>query len=103
MLNLTFSALADPHRRAILEQLATGSRSVGDLQTPFDISGPAVSRHLKVLETSGLVVNNRVGKGRICTLGPTSLQEASEWMDFQARFWSGSLDRLAQFVRINDD
>lgn len=103
MLDQTFSALADPNRRAILERLAIGSMSVGDLQEPFDISGPAISRHLRVLQTAGLITNERVGKGRLCTLVAAPLSDASQWMNFHARFWSGSLDRLEKYVRTQND
>lgn len=103
MLDATFSALADPTRRTILEQLARGNRSVGELGASFDISGPAISRHLRVLQSAGLIQNDRLGKGRVCTLVPSPLQEATQWMDFQSRFWTGSLDRLEQFVRTKND
>lgn len=101
-LDLTFSALADPTRRAILERLAKGPAGVGALSSPFDISGPAISRHLSVLESAGLLVNHRVGKGRLCALLPAALNDASRWMNFEARFWSGSLDRLESFMQKKD-
>lgn len=99
LLDTTFAALADPTRRAIVERLGRGASPVGDLAAPFDISGPAISRHLRVLETAGIIVNARQGKGRLCSLVPTPLVEARSWMDVQARFWSGSLDRLDRFIR----
>lgn len=102
-LDLTFSALADPTRRAILEQLAAGPAAVGALAAPFDISGPAISRHLSVLESAGLIVNQRVGKGRLCQLVPTPMVDASRWMNFEARFWAGSLDRLESFLQNKDN
>jgi DNA-binding transcriptional ArsR family regulator len=93
-LDLTYAALMDPTRRAILEALAPGPAPVGALAAPFRMSGPAISRHLKVLETAGLIVNQRDGKGRLCTLQPNPLAEARSWMDFQQRFWTASFDRL---------
>lgn len=99
LLDTTFAALADPTRRAIVERLGGGACPVGDLGAPFDISGPAISRHLRVLETAGLIVNARHGKGRLCSLVPRPLEEARTWMDVQARFWSGSFDRLDHFIR----
>lgn len=99
LLDTTFAALADPTRRAIVERLGRGASPVGDLAAPFDISGPAISRHLRVLETAGLIVNVRHGKGRLCSLAPAPLEQARSWMDAQSRFWTGSFDRLDHFIR----
>jgi DNA-binding transcriptional ArsR family regulator len=93
-LDRTFSALADPTRRAILARLAQGEATVGQLAEPFDISLPAISRHLKVLEEASLISNERQGKHRRCRLNPEALAGAGEWIDFYRRFWSGSFDRL---------
>src|ERR1700729_4361802 len=93
-LDNTFGALADPTRRAILARLAVGEATVGELAAPFEISLPAISRHLKVLESAGLITNEREGKHRRCALRPQALEGASEWLDFHRRFWSGSFDRL---------
>jgi DNA-binding transcriptional ArsR family regulator len=93
-LDLTYAALADPTRRAILENLAQGPAPVGALAQPFPISGPAISRHLRVLEGAGLILNQRVGKGRICQLQQNPLTEAQAWLDFHGRFWTDSFDRL---------
>jgi DNA-binding transcriptional ArsR family regulator len=93
-LDQTYAALMDPTRRAILDLLAPGPAPVGAVSGRFDISAPAISRHLKVLEAAGLIVNQRHGKGRLCTLQPASLTEARAWLDFQQRFWTGSFDRL---------
>src|ERR1700761_1003492 len=90
----TFGALADPTRRAILARLALGEAAVGELAAPFEISLPAISRHLKVLETARLISNERRGKGRIVQLRPERLEEARDWLDFNRRFWSSGLDRL---------
>src|ERR1700742_1509667 len=97
-LDTTFAALSDPTRRAILARLATGEATVGELAEPFDISLPAISRHLKVLESASLIENAREGKNRRCRLKPEALTAATEWLDFNRRFWSGSLDRLAEHL-----
>jgi DNA-binding transcriptional ArsR family regulator len=94
-LDLTFAALADPTRRAILAQLAQGEATVGELAAPFAISLPAVSRHLKVLEDASLIVRRREGQTRRCSLDPRPLSDAAEWLGFYRRFWGASLDRLA--------
>jgi len=96
MMNLdhVFQALADPTRRAILARLAEGETTVGELARPFDISPPAISRHLKVLEEAALISNMRQGKHRLCRLTPQGLKGAAEWIDVYRRFWSGSFDRL---------
>ena len=93
-LDRIFLALADPTRRAILARLAQGEATVGQLAEPFDISPPAISRHLKVLEEASLISNERQGKHRRCRLKPEALASAAEWIDFHRRFWSGSFDRL---------
>jgi DNA-binding transcriptional ArsR family regulator len=94
MLDATFAALADPTRRAILARLALGDTTVNELAAPFDISLPAVSRHLKVLERARLVRQTRHGVFRRYSLAEEGLRDAAEWMDFYRRFWSASLDRL---------
>jgi DNA-binding transcriptional ArsR family regulator len=94
-LDHAFAALADPTRRAILVRLAQGDATVGELALPFAISLPAVSRHLKVLEEASLISNEREGKHRRCRLRPEALDAARAWLDFNQRFWSGSIDRLA--------
>jgi DNA-binding transcriptional ArsR family regulator len=93
-LDHVFSALADPTRRAILARLARGEATVGQLAEPFDISPPAISRHLKVLEEASLISNERHGKHRRCRLKPEALAGAAEWIEAQRHFWSGSFDRL---------
>lgn len=95
-LDHAFAALADPTRRAILVRLAQGEATVGELAEPFAISLPAISRHLKVLEEAALISNVRDGKHRLCRLQPAALDAAAKWLDFSARFWSGSLERLAE-------
>jgi DNA-binding transcriptional ArsR family regulator len=99
LLDPIFNALADPTRRAILARLAQGDTNVGTLAEPFDISPPAISRHLKVLEDAALIANERRGKHRVCRLNRETLARAHEWLDFNRRFWSGSLDRLDTHLR----
>ncbi len=93
-LSLVFSALADPTRRAILDELAVGDATVTELSTPLPISMPAVSRHLKVLEGAALISRSRSGKWRASHLETAPLQEAAEWIDRFRTFWDSSLDRL---------
>src|SRR5258708_39882704 len=94
LLSSTFGALADPTRRAILARLASGVASVTELAEPFEMSLPAISKHLKVLERAGLIVRSRTAQWRPCQLAPTPLKEASDWLDHYRRFWGESLDRL---------
>lgn len=93
-----FTALADPTRRAILVRLAQGEATVGVLSRPFEISAPAISRHLKVLEQAELITNERRGKERVCRLRPDTLAKAKDWLDFSRRFWGASLERLDQHL-----
>jgi len=102
-LDQTFSALADPTRRAILVRLAKGEATVGELARPFDISLPAISRHLKVLEDAELITNERVGKHRHCRLKPQALADAAHWLEFHRRFWSESLDRLDAHLKTSKE
>jgi DNA-binding transcriptional ArsR family regulator len=97
-LSATFAALADPTRRAILARLTSGETSVTELAAPFDMSLPAVSKHLKVLENAGLIVRSREAQWRPCKLDAAPMRQASEWLERYARFWSDSLDRLAAYV-----
>jgi DNA-binding transcriptional ArsR family regulator len=94
----TFAALVDPTRRAILRRLAAGETTVGALARPFDMSLPAVSKHLKVLEGAGLIDRRKVGRERLCRLRPAALRGAADWLDFYRRFWDERLDRLARLV-----
>jgi DNA-binding transcriptional ArsR family regulator len=98
-LTVVFQALADPTRRAILDRLAEGETTVGVLAKPFAISPPAISRHLKVLREASLITNERQGKERVCRLNTEALSGAQDWLDFSRRFWSGSLDRLADHLQ----
>ncbi len=98
ILTATFSALSDPTRRFILEQLSEGEATVGELAAPLDMSLPAVSKHLKVLEEAGLLVRRREGRRHLLTIDPTPLADAREWLEHYRRFWEGSFDRLAEYL-----
>jgi DNA-binding transcriptional ArsR family regulator len=93
-LSTTFTALADPTRRAILARLAAGESSVSDLAEPFDVSLPAISKHLKVLERAGLIVRRRDAQRRPCRLQAESLKEAARWIEDYRHLWEQRLDRL---------
>jgi DNA-binding transcriptional ArsR family regulator len=98
-LNLTFAALADPTRRAILSRLAQGEASVTELAKPFDLSLPGVSKHLKVLQRAGLITQSRSAQWRPCRLEPRRLKEAAEWVGEYRRFWDESFERLDDVLR----
>ena len=98
-LSATFAALADPTRRAILARLASGAASVSELAEPFDMSLPAVSKHLKVLERAGLIARGREAQWRPCRLSAGPLKNATEWLEHYRRFWEESLDRLEDYLR----
>jgi DNA-binding transcriptional ArsR family regulator len=93
-LDATFAALADPTRRAILARLATGAASVNELARPFDMSQPAISKHLKVLEGAGLISRGRDAQRRPCRLSARPLGDANQWLERYRRFWEASFDRL---------
>ena len=97
-LTATFAALADPTRRAILARLARGEANVTELARPFDMSQPAISKHLKVLERAGLISRGREAQSRPCRLAASRLREATEWMERYRRFWEQSFDRLDEFL-----
>jgi len=97
-LDHTFAALADPTRRAILARLASGEATVTELARPFDISLPAISRHLKVLERAGLIARGREAQWRPRTLDAKPLKDAANWLEQYRRFWEDSLDRLEEFM-----
>lgn len=97
-LSATFAALADPTRRAILARLAEGEASVNELAAPFDISLPAVSRHLKVLEAAGLISRSREAQVRPCKLEADALKRAHSWIEPYRRFWDASFERLDEYL-----
>ena len=97
-LSAAFSALADPTRRAILARLALGEASVTELAEPFDMSLPAISKHLKVLEQAGMIAQSREKQWRPRRLEPGPLKEAADWLEDYRRFWDESFDRLAAYL-----
>jgi DNA-binding transcriptional ArsR family regulator len=98
-LNVTFGALADPTRRAILAKLAKGDASVLELAEPFDMSQPAISKHLKVLERAGLIARGRDAQRRPCRLDPRRLKQAAEWIGTYRQFWEASYNRLEDYLQ----
>src|SRR5262249_24412260 len=97
-LDRTFAALADPTRRAILARLALGRATVSELGEPFEMSGPAICKHLKVLERAGLIRRGREAQTRPCQLVVAPLKGATEWLEEYRQFWEESLDRLDEYL-----
>ena len=97
-LSATFQALADPTRRAILARLALGQTSVSELAEPFEMSLPAVSKHLKVLEHAGLIARGREAQWRPCRIEPNALKGVDEWLEEYRRLWEQRLDRLEDYL-----
>lgn len=97
-LSTTFAALADPTRRAILARLTLGETSVSELAEPFDMSLPAISKHLKVLERAGLIARGREAQWRPCRLEATPLKDIDAWLERYRLFWEQSFDRLDQYL-----
>ena len=98
-LSVTFAALADPTRRAILARLAAGEATVTELAAPFDVSLPAISKHLKVLQRAGLIEQGRQAQWRPCRLTPEPLRDAADWVGQYRRHWEQSLDRLDAYLK----
>jgi DNA-binding transcriptional ArsR family regulator len=98
-LSLTFTALADPTRRAILARLAHGEATVKELAAPFDLSLPGVSKHLKVLQHAGLITQSRRAQWRPCRLEPAPLKQVAAWVEQYRRFFDASFDRLDEYLR----
>ena len=98
-LSSTFAALADPTRRAILARLTLGKASVNELAEPFHMTGPGVSKHLKVLERAGLIERGREAQWRPCTLTAGPLKDAVEWLESYRRFWEESFDKMADYLK----
>ena len=98
-LDATFAALADPTRRAILARLTSGEASVTELAEPFEMTMPAVSKHLKVLERAGLIARSRRAQWRPCRLEAGPLKNVADWVEHYRRFWSESFDRLDDYLR----
>ena len=99
-LSTTFAALADPTRRAILARLSTGAASVQELATPFKMSLPGVSKHLKVLEHAGLITRSREAQWRPCQLKARPLKDAVDWLEQYRIFWEQRLDRLDAYLQV---
>src|SRR6201997_2870210 len=99
-LNTTFAALSDPTRRAILTRLASGEASVTQLAKPFEMSLPAVSKHLKVLERAGLITRGRDAQMRPCRIEAKTLKQADDWLEDYRRLWEERLDRLDDYLRV---
>jgi len=97
-LSVTFAALADPTRRAILARLALGKTSVTELAVPFDMTLPAISKHLKVLERAGLIARGREAQRRPCQIEAAALKDVDNWLDHYRRFWDQSFDRLDEYL-----
>ncbi len=98
-LSTTFAALADPTRRAILARLSSGEASVTEIGAPFDMSLPAISRHLKVLERAGLIERGREAQWRPCRLTAEPLKDVADWIEGYRRFWEHSFDRLDDYLK----
>jgi DNA-binding transcriptional ArsR family regulator len=98
-LSAKFAALADPTRRAILARLCEGEASVSDLAAPFDMSLPAVSKHLKVLEKAGLISRGREAQWRPARLEPTGMKGVADWLEHYRRYWDASFDRLDAYLK----
>jgi DNA-binding transcriptional ArsR family regulator len=98
-LSTTFSAPADPTRRAILARLASGEASVTELAEPFDMSLPGISKHLKVLERAGLIARSRDAQWRPCRLEAGPLKDVAQWVEHYRRFWEESFDRLDEYLQ----
>lgn len=98
-LSTTFSALADPTRRAILAKLSKGETSVSELAKPFKMSMPAITKHLKVLEGAGLISRSRQAQWRPCKIEPEPLKDAMDWIECYRNFWEESLDRLGDYLK----
>lgn len=98
-LSRTFTALADPTRRAILAKLSRGEATVQELSKPFDMSGPAITKHLKVLERAGLISRGKEAQWRPCRLETEALKEASDWISEYRKIWEDSFDRLDAYLK----
>ncbi|MEQ8655978.1 MAG: metalloregulator ArsR/SmtB family transcription factor [Hyphomicrobiales bacterium] len=97
-LDLTFKTLADPTRRAVLARLTTGSAPIKELAAPFEMALPSFMQHVRMLESAGLVVTEKQGRTRICTLAPEALSEVEDWLSQQRTTWNARFDRLEAFL-----
>ena len=101
-LDQVFFALSDPTRRAIVSRLAEGSATVGELAKPFNVSAPAISRHMRVLESAGLLRRNVMGREHLCTLSTGALKTAEDWLNFHRDFWESRFDALEEMFKQVD-
>ena len=101
-LDLIFSALADPTRRGMLEQLADGEANVGTLAAPHDMSQPAVSKHVRVLEQAGLIRRTRYGREHRIQVNPDTIETASDWIGHYARFWRQQFDAVDAYIKARE-
>lgn len=99
----TFSALASPIRRGMLERLSQGWATVSQLAEPYDVSAPAISKHLRILERTGLIERRKIGRVHYLRLIPQPIQEATEWLNFYKQFWEAQFDSLADFLAQEDE
>lgn len=102
-LDITFSALSDPTRRAIISKLAEGDMPIMELASPFSMSLPAVSKHIRVLEKAGLLIRRKQGRVHYCRLNAQPLRDAAKWLAFYQQFWDAKLDSLANFLEENSE
>lgn len=102
-MSAVFATLSDPIRRAMIAELAHGPRSVSELGAPFSISGPAITKHLNVLERAGLIVRWKEGRVRYCRLAPEPMVRAGVWIEQHKAFWERQLDALADYLEKEDD
>jgi DNA-binding transcriptional ArsR family regulator len=100
-LDQTFSALSDPTRRAIISKLADGEIPIMEIASPFDMSLPAVTKHIRILEEAGLVIRRKQGRVRYCRLNAKPLRDAAQWLVFYQKFWDAKLDSLANFLEAD--
>lgn len=98
-----FAAIADPTRRRMVERLAVKEMTVKELRAPFRITGPAISKHLKILEKSGLLVRKRKGRYVLCKLAPAPLLSAEQWLKHYKKFWNNELDRLGRYLMEKEE
>lgn len=97
-LNAVFGALSDPIRRGIVERLGRGEASVGELAEPYNVSAPAISRHLRVLESAGLIERRKQGRIHHCRICPQTVEQASQWIETQRAFWNRQFDQLESYL-----
>jgi len=102
-LDLTFAAISDPTRRSILSQLAQGEAAIMDLASPYSMSLPAISKHIRVLEKAGLLTRTKKGRVNYCYLNANPLKDAGKWLVFYRRFWDTKLDALEKFLEENPE